>query len=253
VYPGSRFLEPQHAKLTAAAKGKSDWSAAAAEDQPIRLLFVSRVVAHKGHRHVVMFAGALQRALDREVSVTFLGRDDPATTLKSDLYALGESEGVEVLLKGEVSEEELVYAYRQADLFVCFSEHEGFGMPIFEAMRLGLPVMCLGRTALRDTELGGQQIAKGDVVTLWNTSANWDERVFTNPETFDGGRQPNRHVSFGFGPHFCVGAQLGRIELSALFEALRAAVTWAELTGPVGRFYSNFLSGISSLPVQLHR
>lgn len=150
VYPGSRFLEPQHAKLTAAAEGKSDWSAAAAEDQPIRLLFVSRVVAHKGHRHVVTFAGALQRALDREVSVTFLGRDDPATTLKSDLYALGESEGVEVLLKGEVSEEELVNAYRQADLFVCFSEHEGFGMPIFEAMRLGLPVMCLGRTALRE-------------------------------------------------------------------------------------------------------
>lgn len=149
VYPGSRFLEAQHVESTATALGKPDLSVAA-EDQPVRLLFVSRVVAHKGHRHVVMFAGALQRALDREVSVTFLGRDDPATTLKSDLFALGESEGVEVLLKGEVSEDELYNAYRQADLFVCFSEHEGFGMPIFEAMRVGLPVMCLGRTALRE-------------------------------------------------------------------------------------------------------
>jgi len=149
VYPASRFLEPQHTKLTAVGMERSDLSVAA-EDQPIRLLFVSRVVAHKGHRQVVMFAGALQRALDREVSVTFLGRDDPATTLKSDLSVLGESEGVEVLLKGEVSESELFNAYRQADLFVCFSEHEGFGMPIFEAMRVGLPVMCLGRTALRE-------------------------------------------------------------------------------------------------------
>jgi cytochrome P450 len=122
-----------------------------------------------------------------------------------------------------------------------------------EVMRWTTPAIHVGRTALRDTELGGQQIAKGDVVTLWNTSANWDARVFTDPETFDGGRRPNRHVSFGFGPHFCVGAQLGRIELSALFEALRDSVARAELTGPVGRFYSNFLSGVSSLPVELHR
>lgn len=149
VYPGSRFLEPRRAKLVAPDQGKSKPSIAV-EDQPTRLLFVSRVVAHKGHRHAVMFAGALQRALGREVSITFLGRDDPATKLKSDLSALGEREGVEVRLKGEVSEGKLYDAYREADLFVCFSEHEGFGMPIFEAMRVGLPVMCLGRTALRE-------------------------------------------------------------------------------------------------------
>ncbi|MDO7843695.1 glycosyltransferase [Sphingomonas immobilis] len=149
VYPGSRFLETQHGKLPAIVESMSSISVAA-ENRPVRLLFVSRVVAHKGHRHVLMFAGELQRALDREVSVTFLGRDDPATTLKSDLSALGKSEGVEVLLRGEVSEDDLYSAYRQADLFVCFSEHEGFGMPIFEAMRVGLPVLCLGRTALRE-------------------------------------------------------------------------------------------------------
>jgi len=149
VYPGSRFLEPQRTKSIAQDLGACELSVAP-EDQPVRLLFVSRVVAHKGHRHVVMFASALQKALGREVSVTFLGRDDPATTLKADLSALGEAEGVKVLLKGEVSEDKLYDAYRQADLFVCFSEHEGFGMPIFEAMRVGLPVMCLGRTALRE-------------------------------------------------------------------------------------------------------
>lgn len=149
VYPGSRFLESQRATSIAPDRGASELSVTS-EDQPFRLLFVSRVVAHKGHRHVVMFASALQNALGRAVSVTFLGRDDPATTLKSDLSALGKAEGVGVLLKGEVSEDTLCDAYRQADLFVCFSEHEGFGMPIFEAMRVGLPVMCLGRTALRE-------------------------------------------------------------------------------------------------------
>ncbi|WP_369214447.1 cytochrome P450 [Streptomyces flavofungini] len=121
-----------------------------------------------------------------------------------------------------------------------------------EVMRWTTPAIHVGRTALRDTELGGRRIAEGDVVTLWNTSANHDESVFTAPEAFDGGRRPNRHVSFGFGPHFCVGAQLGRVELSALFAALRARVGRAEVTAPVGRFYSNFLSGVSSLPVELH-
>ncbi|MET8628234.1 cytochrome P450 [Kitasatospora sp. NPDC004669] len=122
-----------------------------------------------------------------------------------------------------------------------------------EVMRWTTPAVHVARTALRDTELGGRRIAEGDVVTLWNTSANWDDAVFTAPEVFDGSRRPNRHVSFGFGPHFCVGAQLGRIELAALFEALRDEVSHVEVTGPIGRFYSNFLNGITSLPVELRR
>ncbi|MFF3643695.1 cytochrome P450 [Streptomyces sp. NPDC002564] len=131
--------------------------------------------------------------------------------------------------------------------------HTPVELLVEEVMRWTTPAIHVGRTALRDTELGGRRIAAGDVVTLWNTSANRDERVFADPESFDGARRPNRHVSFGFGPHFCVGAQLGRVELGALFEALRAEVGHAEVTGPPGRFYSNFLSGISSLPVELHR
>ena len=147
VYPGSRFLV--HARHQQPEADAADTSPVVAKaDRPIGLLFVSRVVAHKGHRHVVAFAGALRRALDREVSVTFLGRDEPATTLKSDLIALGKDNDVEVLLKGEVSEKVLQAAYASADIFVCFSEHEGFGMPVFEAMRTGVPVICWGRTAL---------------------------------------------------------------------------------------------------------
>lgn len=146
VYPGSRFLEfvdaPAHNAVT-----KSELEC---PDQPIRLLFVSRVVAHKGHRHVLRFAAALQEDLKRAVSVTFLGRDDPASMLRADLLQQAKDDDVEVLLKGEVSESELREAYAAADVFVCFSEHEGFGMPVFEAMRIGVPVICWGRTALRE-------------------------------------------------------------------------------------------------------
>lgn len=146
VYPGSRFLE-----LGGGARHEPMAKTFAADaEQPLRMLFVSRVVAHKGHRHVLGFAAAAQQALGRAVSVTFLGRDDPATTLRADLMRQAQEDNVEVLLKGEVSESELRAAYAEADVFVCFSEHEGFGMPVFEAMRVGVPVICWGRTALRE-------------------------------------------------------------------------------------------------------
>jgi glycosyltransferase involved in cell wall biosynthesis len=148
VYPGSRFLAGAKNQWPDAEPTDPAAPVVKSADRPIKLLFVSRVVAHKGHRHVVAFAGALRRALQREVSVTFPGRGDPATTLNADLLELGKDNDVEVLLKGEVSEKALQAAYASADIFVCFSEHEGFGMPVFEAMRTGVPVICWGRTAL---------------------------------------------------------------------------------------------------------
>ena len=149
VYPGRRIIEPDN-RREAEPKVKSQGRDVAGEGRPLQLLFVSRVVAHKGHLHVVSFAGALKRAVGREVSVIFIGRDDPAATLKSDLIRLARQSEVEIQIRGEVSEPDLQSAYAGADVFVCFSEHEGFGMPVFEAMRMGLPVICWGRTALRE-------------------------------------------------------------------------------------------------------
>lgn len=146
VYPGSRFLALPDAPTGQSGKRALPIPA----DRPIRFLFVSRVVAHKGHRHVLQLAAAVQETLARPVSVTFLGRDDPATTLRTDLARYAAEVGVDVTLKGEVGEAELHAAYADADLFICFSEHEGFGMPVFEAMRVGVPVICWGRTALRE-------------------------------------------------------------------------------------------------------
>jgi cytochrome P450 len=111
--------------------------------------------------------------------------------------------------------------------------------------------MHFGRTAVTDTELAGQRIAAGDLVTLWFASANRDETAFPDPDTFDLGRSPNKHMSLGYGRHFCLGGYLGRVEISAALDALRVFADEIGQTGPESYIYSNFLQGMSSLPVYL--
>ena len=122
-----------------------------------------------------------------------------------------------------------------------------------EVLRWTTAAMHAGRTATEDVELHGQRINAGDAVTLWNTSANQDEDAFEAPAEFDLGRAPNRHLTFGYGPHFCLGAALARIELGALIDGLRDVVTDIRPAGERRRIYSNFLAGYSSLPVHLIR
>ena len=118
-----------------------------------------------------------------------------------------------------------------------------------EVFRWVTPPMHAGRRAVQPVDFGGQRIGEGDIVTLWHSSANRDKTVFAAPDTFDVGRRPNRHLTFGFGPHFCVGAQLGRLELGILLDTLRTSVTEMTLAGEPRRVYSNFISGYSTLPV----
>lgn len=121
-----------------------------------------------------------------------------------------------------------------------------------EILRWTTPAMHFGRRALVDLEIDGRRIAAGDIVTLWNTSANFDESVFAAPQAFDLARTPNKHVTFGYGPHFCLGAFLGREELKAVLDGLREQVSSIEQAGPAERVYSNFLFGYSTAPVTFH-
>lgn len=89
-----------------------------------------------------------------------------------------------------------------------------------EILRWTSPVLQFARTAAHDTELGGMQIRAGDTVGIWYPSANRDEDAFEDPERFDITREPNYHLAFGHGPHFCLGANLARWELRALFGEL---------------------------------
>ncbi|MEU7384887.1 MULTISPECIES: cytochrome P450 [unclassified Streptomyces] len=121
-----------------------------------------------------------------------------------------------------------------------------------EVLRWATPAMHFGRRAVTDVELHGEVIAAGDIVTLWNSSANRDEEVFADPYVFDLNRSPNKHITFGYGPHFCLGAYLGRVEVNAMLDALRTYSTGFEVTGEPQRIHSNFLTGLCSLPVRFH-
>lgn len=122
-----------------------------------------------------------------------------------------------------------------------------------EVLRWATPAAHVGRRVLVDTELHGRRLVEGDVVTLWAASANRDDDVFADADTFDVARRPNRHLTFGYGPHFCLGAQLARAEIRALLTHLRSTVASVEVSGPVRWVPSNFVTGVRELPVTLVR
>src|SRR5215469_8003249 len=119
-----------------------------------------------------------------------------------------------------------------------------------ELVRWVSPVNLFRRTALSNTQLSGQPIAAGDKVVVFYTSANRDEAVFTDPEKFDVGRDPNPHVGFGGGgPHFCLGRHLAALELRVLLKALTERMPAIRLDGEPSRLRSNFINGIKHMPV----
>ncbi len=119
-----------------------------------------------------------------------------------------------------------------------------------EMLRFVTPVMNFRRQATEDVEIGGQTIKEGDKVVFFHTSANRDETVFEDPDTFDVGRKPNPHMAFGGGgPHFCLGANLARMEIIVMFEHLLDRLPDIHVDGPVERLQSNFINGVKHLPV----
>ena len=116
-------------------------------------------------------------------------------------------------------------------------------------MRWATPVIHFRRTASCDTELGGQKIAEGDKVVLWYNSANRDEAKFDDPFRFDLRRSPNEQVGFGGGgPHFCLGANLARREITVMFDELLRRLPDIEVTGPPDMLQSAFIHGIKRMP-----
>jgi cholest-4-en-3-one 26-monooxygenase len=119
-----------------------------------------------------------------------------------------------------------------------------------EVLRWGSPVLHFRRTAAADTEIRGREMKAGDKVVMWHISANRDEEVFTDPFTFDITRSPNPHVAFGGGgPHFCLGANLARMELRLILTELLTRIPDLQLAGEPQYLVSNFIGGIKHLPV----
>lgn len=119
-----------------------------------------------------------------------------------------------------------------------------------EMLRWWTPVTHFRRTATVDTELAGVRIRAGEKVVVWFSSANRDETVFDEPDSFDLARSPNDHLSFGHGPHFCLSAHLARTQMRALFSALLDQLGEIELAGPPVRLRSTFQNGVKRLPIR---
>jgi cytochrome P450 len=110
------------------------------------------------------------------------------------------------------------------------------------------------RTTTRETELAGTTIPARAKVTTWLVSGNRDEEMFERPDTFDVGREPNKHMAFGPGGiHTCMGAHLARMEVRIAFEELLKRVDTIEMTAKPERLRSNFFNGIKRMPVRVTR
>jgi cytochrome P450 len=119
-----------------------------------------------------------------------------------------------------------------------------------EMIRWVTPVKEFMRTAARDTSVRGIPIAAGESVLLSYVSANRDEDVFDDPFRFDVGRDPNKHLAFGYGVHFCMGAALARMEVNSFFSELVPRLKSIELTGDPELVATTFVGGLKHLPVR---
>jgi len=119
-----------------------------------------------------------------------------------------------------------------------------------EIVRWATPITVFQRTATRDTVLGGQAIRAGQRVGLFYRSANFDEEVFSDPGRFDILRDPNPHLGFGgLGTHYCLGANLAKLEIELIFNAIADAMPGIAKAGDPVRLRSGWINGIKSLPV----
>jgi cytochrome P450 len=121
---------------------------------------------------------------------------------------------------------------------------------IEEMLRWWTPVMVFRRTATTDAEIAGVRVRAGDKVVVSFASANRDETVFADPDGFDPGRQPNPHLTFGHGPHFCLGAHLARVQMKALFTELLTRTSAIEYAGRPTYLRSTFQRGVKHLPIR---
>lgn len=122
-----------------------------------------------------------------------------------------------------------------------------------ESIRWVAPVKHFMRTASQDTEIGGQEVKSGDRLMLCYPSANRDEDVFVEPDKFDITRKPNKHISFGYGPHMCLGQHVAKLEMRVLFEELIPRLKSVEIVEEPKLAQANFVGGLRNLKVNFKK
>jgi cholest-4-en-3-one 26-monooxygenase len=176
--------------------------------------------------------------------------DDASLVHETLLILIGGDETTRHVISGGV-EELLAHPDQQARL--AADPDTLLPGAVEEMLRWVSPIKNMTRTATRDVELAGATIRSGQEILLLYPSANRDEAVFENPDSFDIGRSPNPHMAFGFGAHFCLGNQLARLELRVMVERVLARLPDLHLgveRGALERRPANFISGIEAMPVE---
>ncbi|MEV7996186.1 cytochrome P450 [Streptomyces sp. NPDC086077] len=125
-------------------------------------------------------------------------------------------------------------------------------LAVEEALRWSSPTNHVMRRTLAPTLIRGTLLGEGELVCAWIASADRDESVFADPYTFDPGRKPNPHLGFGIGTHRCIGGPAAQVALAALLKEMVEGLSGFELMGEVSHLYSNFINGITSLPMVFH-
>jgi cytochrome P450 family 142 subfamily A polypeptide 1 len=174
--------------------------------------------------------------------------DDDALIFECLLLLVGGDETTRHVLSGGM----LALQQHPEQLRLLQAEPARLTAGVEEMLRWVSPIKNMVRTTTRDVEVGGVTIPDGAQIMLLYPSANRDETVFEAPDTFDVTRDPNPHLAFGFGTHFCLGNQLARIELRVMFEQLFTRLPDIRLAepGPFPLRPSNFISGIEQMPVR---
>jgi len=173
--------------------------------------------------------------------------DPESLVMESLLLLIGGDETTRHVLSGGMLE----LQRHPAQLATLLEDQSLLPTAVEEMLRWVTPIKDMVRTTTRDVTIDGVDIPEESELMLLYPSANRDESVFDSPETFDITRDPNPHVAFGFGSHFCLGNQLARIELRVMFEQLLTRLPDLRLAtdGPYSYRESNFISGIEAMPV----
>ena len=168
------------------------------------------------------------------VQLLVAGNETTRNMMSGGLVALAETPGAWSTLRSKMAA----------------SAPRALSIVVEEMLRWTTPVVAFMRTTTRPTELAGQKLGAGEPLLMLYASANRDESVFgSTADRFIAGRDPNPHLAFGFGPHFCIGAALARLEGRILLEELLARFGSVEMAGPVVRTPSPVIAGVRSAPL----
>jgi cytochrome P450 family 142 subfamily A polypeptide 1 len=174
--------------------------------------------------------------------------DDDTLIFETLLILIGGDETTRHVLSGGL----LALLENPEQLAALRAEPARLAGAVEEMLRWVSPIKNMARTTTRDVSLGGVHLPEGAQLLALYPSANRDETIFANPDQFDITRDPNPHLAFGFGTHFCLGNQLARLELRVMFEQLLARLPDIRLAtpGPFEYRKANFVSGLEALPIE---